>query len=85
VSLGTAVGGLCGAMWGSLIRPLFLNPPASFALPASPWQLRLGGAVGVGPGELSGTLISYCINDDFVRSIGTGLKPATSTFIVRRG
>jgi uncharacterized membrane protein len=32
VSLGAASGGLGGAMWGSLIGLLFLNPLAGFAI-----------------------------------------------------
>src|SRR6185436_15530108 len=39
LSLGAATGGLRGAMWGSLIGLLFLNPLAGFAI---------GGAVGAG-------------------------------------
>jgi hypothetical protein len=56
VSLGAASGGLGGALWGSLIGLLFLNPLAGFAL---------GGAVGAGSGALSGNMLDYGINDDF--------------------
>src|SRR5919107_3552200 len=54
VSLGAASGGLRGAMWGSLIGLLFLNPLAGFAV---------GGLVGAGSGALSGSLIDYGIDD----------------------
>src|SRR5215217_6060517 len=68
VSLGAATGGLRGAMWGSLIGLLFLNPLAGFAI---------GGVVGAGSGALSGNMIDYGIDDDFIRSIGDTLKPDT--------
>ena len=73
VSLGAASGGLSGAMWGSLIGLLFLNPLAGFAI---------GGAVGAGSGALSGNLIDYGINDDFIKSIGQTLKPDTSALFL---
>jgi len=73
VSLGAASGGLRGAMWGSLIGLLFLNPLAGLAI---------GGAVGAGSGALSGNLIDYGINDDFIKSIGNTLKPETSALFL---
>ncbi|WP_414474428.1 DUF1269 domain-containing protein [Microvirga sp. M2] len=73
VSLGAASGGLRGALWGSLIGLLFLNPLAGFAI---------GGAVGVGSGALSGSLIDYGINDDFIKAIGQTLKPETSALFL---
>lgn len=73
VSLGAASGGLRGALWGSLIGLLFLNPLAGFAI---------GGAVGVGSGALSGGLIDYGINDDFIKGIGATLKPETSALFL---
>jgi uncharacterized membrane protein len=73
VKLGAASGGLSGAMWGSLIGLLFLNPLAGFAI---------GGAVGAGSGALSGNMIDYGINDDFIRSIGDTLKPDTSALFL---
>ena len=65
-SYGAATGGLRGAMWGTLIGLLFLNPLAGFAL---------GGAVGAGSGALAGNMIDYGINDDLIKSIGETLKP----------
>ena len=73
VSLGAATGGLSGAMWGSLIGLLFLNPLAGFAI---------GGAVGAGSGALSGNMIDYGIDDDFIKSIGDTLKPETSALFL---
>src|SRR6185503_5403510 len=66
VKLGATSGGLSGAMWGSLIGLLFLNPIAGFAI---------GGAVGAGSGALSGNMIDYGINDDFIKSIGDTPQP----------
>jgi uncharacterized membrane protein len=73
VSLGAASGGLSGAMWGSLIGLLFLNPLAGFAI---------GGAVGLGSGALRGNMIDYGINDDFIKSIGDTLQPDTSALFL---
>jgi uncharacterized membrane protein len=73
VSLFTATGGLRGALWGSLIGLLFLNPLAGLAI---------GGAVGAGSGALSGSMIDYGINDDFIRSIGDTLRPDTSALFL---
>ena len=73
VSLGAASGGLSGAIWGSLIGLLFLNPLAGFAV---------GGAVGAGSGALSSSLIDYGINDDFIKSIGNTLQPDTSALFL---
>ena len=73
VKLGAASGGLSGAMWGSLIGLLFLNPLAGFAI---------GGAVGAGSGALSGNMIDYGINDDFIKSLGNELEPDSSALFV---
>jgi uncharacterized membrane protein len=73
VRLGATSGGLSGAMWGSLIGLLFLNPLAGLAI---------GGAVGAGSGALSGSMIDYGINDDFIKSIGETLQPDTSALFL---
>ncbi len=70
---GAATGGLRGAMWGTLIGLLFLNPLAGFAL---------GGAVGASSGALAGNMIDYGINDDLIKSIGETLKPGTSALFL---
>ena len=71
--LGAAQGGLSGALWGSLIGLLFLNPLAGMAI---------GGAVGAGSGALSGSLIDYGINDDFIRELADTLQPDTSALFL---
>jgi uncharacterized membrane protein len=73
VRLGATSGGLSGAMWGSLIGLLFLNPLAGLAI---------GGAVGAGSGALSGSMIDYGINDEFIKSIGETLQPDTSALFL---
>src|SRR5919202_342132 len=73
VGAGAASGGLWGAMWGSLVGLLFLNPLLG---------LITGGALGAGAGALSGGLVDYGINDDFIRQIGETLQPNTSALFV---
>jgi uncharacterized membrane protein len=73
IGLGAASGGLSGAFWGSLVGLLFLNPLAGFAV---------GGLVGAGSGALSGSLVDYGINDDFIRSLADTLQPNTSALFV---
>lgn len=73
VGIGATSGGLSGAMWGTLVGLLFLNPLAGMAV---------GGLVGAGSGALSGTLVDYGINDDFIRRIGETLQPNTSALFV---
>jgi uncharacterized membrane protein len=73
VGLEAASGGAFGAMWGTLIGLLFLNPLAG---------LLTGAAFGAGAGALSGMLSDYGINDDFIRSLGDTLEPGTSALFV---
>lgn len=73
VGAGAASGGLWGGLWGSLIGLLFLSPLTGFAV---------GGLAGAGAGALSGSLIDYGINDDFIRSVAGALKPETSALFV---
>jgi uncharacterized membrane protein len=73
VGLGAAQGGLSGALWGSLVGLLFLNPLLGLAA---------GGVIGAGTGALSGSLVDYGIDDDLIRSIGETLKPDTSALFV---
>jgi uncharacterized membrane protein len=60
-ALGAARGGSMGALWGTLVGLLFLNPLAGMVI---------GAAAGAGTGALSGSLIDYGINDDFVKKLG---------------
>src|SRR5215216_4351538 len=73
IDLEAASGGAFGAMWGTLIGLLFLNPLAG---------LLTGAAFGAGAGALSGMLSDYGINDDFIRSLGDTLEPGTSALFV---
>jgi uncharacterized membrane protein len=73
VGAGAASGGLWGATWGALVGLLFLNPLLGLAT---------GAALGMGSGALSGKLVDYGINDDFIRSIGQTLQPNTSALFV---
>ncbi len=71
--VGAAAGGIRGAMWGTLIGLLFLNPLAG---------LLTGAAVGAGAGALSGSLVDYGIDDEFIRSLGATIEPGSSALFV---
>lgn len=73
VQMGAASGGLTGALWGTLVGLLFLNPLAGFAI---------GGLAGAGGGALSGTLIDYGIDDNFIRSLAETLPEGSSALFV---
>jgi len=73
IGVGAASGGLRGALWGSLVGLLFLNPLAGLAV---------GGLVGAGSGALSGSLIDYGIDDKFIRSLAEALQPNNSALFV---
>jgi len=73
VGLEAASGGAFGAMWGTLIGLLFLNPLAG---------LLTGAAFGAGAGALSGMLADYGIDDDFIRSLGETLESGTSALFI---
>ena len=55
-----------GALWGTLIGLLFLNPLAGAAV---------GAGVGAGTGALTGSLTDIGVNDDLIRQIGQTLEP----------
>jgi uncharacterized membrane protein len=73
IGLEAASGGAFGALWGTLIGLLFLNPLAG---------LLTGAAFGAGAGALSGMLSDYGIDDDFIRSLGETLEPGTSALFI---
>ncbi|HEY6631792.1 MAG TPA: DUF1269 domain-containing protein [Rhizobiaceae bacterium] len=73
VGTGAASGGLSGAVWGTLVGLLFLNPLAGFAI---------GGLAGAGAGALSGSLLDYGIDDKFIRSLAENLKPDSSALFL---
>jgi uncharacterized membrane protein len=72
-AIGAARGGSLGAMWGTLVGLLFLNPLAG---------LVIGGLAGAGAGALSGSLADYGINDDFVKKLGETIPPGSSALFV---
>lgn len=72
-TLGAAHGGMSGALWGTLVGLLFLNPLAGMAI---------GGLVGAGAGALSGSFADYGINDDFVRQLGQTIPPGSSALFI---
>ncbi|HEX5242225.1 MAG TPA: DUF1269 domain-containing protein, partial [Tepidisphaeraceae bacterium] len=59
-AVGAAAGGSRGALWGTLVGLLFLNPLAGMAI---------GAITGAGVGALSGSLSDYGIRDDFVKKL----------------
>jgi uncharacterized membrane protein len=70
----TATSGfLSGGLWGTLVGLLFLNPFAGFVL---------GGAIGVGAGALTGSLMDYGINDDFIKSLGGTIPNNSSALFI---
>jgi uncharacterized membrane protein len=71
--VGAAAGGLRGAMWGTLIGLLFLNPLIGLAA---------GAAVGAGTGALAGRLSDFGIDDQFIRSVGSTIEPGSSALFV---
>jgi uncharacterized membrane protein len=60
-----ATGGLSGALWGSLLGLLFLNPLAG---------LVVGGLTGAAAEATAGALTDIGINDDLIRRIGEQLQ-----------
>ena len=68
-----SAGGVSGAILGTLVGMLFLNPIAGFAV---------GTLVGAGGGALSGSAIDYGIKEDFIRSVADALKPNTSALFI---
>ncbi len=73
VRMGAATGGLTGALWGTLVGLLFLNPLAGFAI---------GGLAGAGGGALSGTLVDYGIDGKFIESLAQTLPNDSSALFV---
>lgn len=71
--LGAASGGLSGAFWGMLVGLLFLNPLAGMAI---------GAGAGAGAGALSGSLMDYGVNDDFVKKLADTIPNESSALFV---
>lgn len=72
-ALGAAAGGSRGALVGTLIGLLFLNPLAGFAV---------GALTGAGVGALSGSLADYGIRDDFIKKLGETIPNGSSALFV---
>ncbi|MFH8472787.1 DUF1269 domain-containing protein [Streptomyces sp. NPDC018000] len=65
-------GAVGGALWGSVIGLLFLVP-------------FLGAAVGSAAGAAGGAVTDTGVNDDFMRELGTNLRPgAAAVFVLVR-
>jgi uncharacterized membrane protein len=73
VGAGAVASGASGALFGSLVGLLFLNPLAGMVL---------GGAIGAGSGALAGSLTDYGINDDLIREIANTIKPDSSALFL---
>lgn len=73
VKSGALAGGTSGALWGTLIGLLFLNPLAGLAV---------GAGVGAASGALAGKLSDYGIPDDFIRELGSKIKPSSSALFL---
>ena len=71
--VGAVRGGTSGALWGGLIGLLFLNPLAGMAL---------GAAAGAASGAVAGKLSDFGINDDFIRELGSTIKPNSSALFL---
>ena len=66
-------GGTSGALWGTLIGLLFLNPLAGMAI---------GAGIGAASGALAGKLSDYGIPDDFIKELGGTIKPNSSALFL---
>jgi uncharacterized membrane protein len=73
VKTGALTGGSSGALWGTLIGLLFLNPLAGLAI---------GAAAGAASGALAGKLSDYGIPDDFIKQLGGTIKPNSSALFL---
>jgi uncharacterized membrane protein len=65
----TAAGAVSGGFWGAFVGLIFLNP-------------LFGMAIGAAAGAVSGTLRDVGIDDNFMKSLGTTLKPGTAALCV---
>ena len=63
------VGAFGGAFWGMLIGLFF-------------WMPWLGLAIGAVAGAISGAMSDYGINDDFIKEVGTTIKPGGSALFL---
>lgn len=61
----TAAGAMSGAVWGTLIGLIFLNP-------------LIGTAVGAASGALGGKLTDFGIEDNFMKDAASALQPGSA-------
>jgi len=73
VRTGALTGGTSGALWGTLIGLLFLNPLAGMAI---------GAGIGAASGALAGKLSDYGVPDDFIKELGSTIKPNSSALFL---
>jgi uncharacterized membrane protein len=71
-AIGAAHGGSLGALWGTLVGLLLLNPLAGMALGA------LAGA-----GALSGAITDFGINDEFIKKLGDTIPAGSSALFIQ--
>jgi uncharacterized membrane protein len=72
-AVGAAAGGARGALWGTLVGILFLNPLAGMAI---------GAVTGASAGAISGSLVDYGIRDDFIKKLGETIPEGSSAIFV---
>jgi uncharacterized membrane protein len=72
-AIGAATGGSRGALWGTLVGLLFLNPLAGMAI---------GAVTGAGAGALAGSLTDCGIPDDFIKKLGETIPTESSALFV---
>jgi len=65
----TAAGALSGGFWGALVGLLFLNPLFGFA-------------IGAAAGAVTGALRDVGIDDNFMKQLGTTLKPNSAALCI---
>jgi uncharacterized membrane protein len=73
MSLGAASGARSGLLLGALAGLLVLNPLAGMAV---------GGLAGAGFGALSGSLVDYGINDQFIEDLGKTIPKGSSALFL---
>ena len=74
-AIGAAQGGSLGALWGTLVELLLLNPLAGMAL---------GALAGAGTGALSGAMTTdFGINDEFIEKLGETVPAGSSALFIQ--